>query len=272
MNEQEARGEPAGLSLSIDVVIPLGPADAAMIDVAIAGVRRYILNLRRIYIVAAAPVDVPDVIFVDEAAFPFSRADVAAALQQSPRTGWYLQQLLKLYFQKIVPDALDNILVVDADVIFLRHCQFIEGDGRVRFAIGREHHQPYFAHMSKLHPTLWRRKPSASGVAHCMVFTRQWVDELFQLVEKHHGGAPFWRIFLAAVDPPSEFSGASEYEIYFNFVLARHPREVVIHLFLWFNIRSPDLSGIDADYVAFHARGRPGSDPIATLRASLARR
>ena len=45
------------------------------------------------------------------------------------RNGWYLQQLLKLYAGLTIPNILENYLVVDSDVFFLKPIHFYE-DGK----------------------------------------------------------------------------------------------------------------------------------------------
>ena len=67
-------------------------------------------------------------------------------------------------------------------------------------------------------PVLLRKLCVYSGITHCMLFDRRWVAQLIATVEAHHQGKPFWKSFLDAVDRVHvEKSGASEYEIYFNF-------------------------------------------------------
>jgi len=107
--------------------------------------------------------------------------------------------------------------------------------------------------MQRMHPMLAKVTPY-SGIAHCMIFTKQWLTELMKLVEEHHKQTPFWRSFLYAVDPKyRELSGASEYEIYLNFCLDRHAEELLVKRFNWQNAtRLSDVRPRKYDYVSFH--------------------
>lgn len=253
---------------AIDAVIPLGPNDQGLVDFSVRSVRRFVEGVRTIWIVSRSDPGLPDTVFVPEDRFPFSLAEVRAILGTTARAGWYLQQLLKLYVPQAVPESLDRYLVTDADTIFLRRCRFVE-DGRPVFNFGTEYHAPYFEHMARLHPGL-RKLFAYSGITHCMLFDRRWVAELIATVEAQHPGKPFWRLFLEAVDPAhTEKSGASEYEMYFNFCLQAHPGDIVIRQFRWTNTGTvegvrPDLH----DYASLHWYGRAGS----LDRADLARR
>ncbi|WP_298380447.1 DUF6492 family protein [Azospirillum sp.] len=240
----------------IDAVIPLGPNDRGLVDFSARSIRRFVDGVRMIWIVSREDPGLPDTVFVPEDRFPFRIADVQAALGTTMRAGWYLQQLIKLYVPQAIPESLDRYLVTDADTLFLRRCRFVEG-GRPVFNFGTEFHAPYFEHMARVHPGL-RKLFTYSGITHCMLFDRHWVAQLIATVEAHHQGKPFWRIFLEAVDPIHvERSGASEYEMYFNFCLQTHPGDILIKQLRWTNTGTvegvrPDLH----DYVSLHWYGR----------------
>lgn len=242
----------------VDVMIPLGPRDGETGAVSTRAAVAFVAGVRTIYVVARNDPRIAGTQFIDERIFPFSIASIRQMLQIHDRAGWYLQQLIKFYFPTIVTDALDRVLVIDADTLFLRKCRFIE-DGRVVFNFGDEYHEPYFHHMKRLHPQL-RKLNAYSGVTHCMLFERRWLKELMAAVELHHRQPPlsFWKIFLTAVDPAHrEYSGASEYEIYFNFCLGRHPQEIVLRRFHWRNIATIDEVRPDLyDYVSLHWHSR----------------
>jgi len=238
--------------MSLDAMIPIRYRDRAIARLAVRSIRRFVEGVRRIYVVSAEDPCIDDTYFVNETAFPFSIEDVRRILDVEDRAGWYLQQLIKLYFPIVETGCLEHVFVVDADTIFLRPVRFIE-DGRVVFSVSDQFHQPYFDHMQRMHPMLAKVTPY-SGIAHCMIFTKQWLTELMKLVEEHHKQTPFWRSFLYAVDPKyRELSGASEYEIYLNFCLDRHAEELLVKRFNWQNAtRLSDVRPRKYDYVSFH--------------------
>lgn len=252
---------------AIDAVVPLGPNDRGLVDFTVRSIRRFVDGVRTIWIVSRDDPGLPDTVYVPEDRFPFQLADIQEALGTTARAGWYLQQLLKLYLPQAVPDCLDRYLVTDADTVFLRRCRFVE-DGRPVFNFGVEYHSPYFDHMTRLHPGL-RKMFSYSGITHCMLFDRRWLAQLIATVEAHHQGKLFWKVFLDAVDPTHvEKSGASEYELYFNFCLQTHPSDIVIKQLHWINTRG--LEGVQPDrfdYASLHWYGRDA----ALDREALAR-
>jgi hypothetical protein len=169
------------------------------------------------------------------------------------RNGWYLQQLLKLYAGFCIPGILTRYLVVDADTFFLRPTRFIE-NGLTLFNPATENHAPYFEHMYRLHPSLVRNH-TISGISHHMLFTTEYVKELFNLVEVHHGES-FWKVFLNQVDlgmRAGSYSGASEYELYFNFMNNVHPDAFQVRKLVWTNAGRLEHDHLRIyDYVSVH--------------------
>jgi hypothetical protein len=93
-----------------------------------------------------------------------------------------------------------------------------------------------------------------------MLFQKAVLEDLFNVVEETYQ-VPFWKGFCLMVDPLYlRAAGASEYEIYFNFVFARSDRVKIRHL-NWTNAPSLDVLGKDGlnnyfqqgyDYVSCH--------------------
>lgn len=237
-----------------DLVIPLGPRDGAFVRHVLPTLFRHVLGLRYVYMVAAAP-PAPTgwdpawasrVRFVPEKAFPFGASDVLERGIRADRVGWYLQQLFKLYAAQVVPHLSPNFVVWDADTLLLTPQAFFTTPRcQGRFATGDQYHHEYFQHMARLHPQ-FQRQTQQSGICNFMPFHAQWVQALMDQVEQQHPGRRFWQVFLDAVDPQT-LSGASEFELYFHYLLAQHPEAVT-----WFNpplrfqndaTRLPELSG-----------------------------
>lgn len=239
-----------------DIVIPVGPNDIEVFSRQIEYTKRNCIGFRRIYVIAAASVEslvreVPDCIFVDEAIFPFDiqKLHTYSGSDVVSRNGWYFQQLLKLYSGSILPGILDRWLVIDTDTFFLKPTEFIR-DTLCLYATGVEHWFAYFRHMDRLIPGLTRVKPM-SGICHHMMFEQRYVKELMERVEHIHQ-MPFWHTFMSKVNPSEYYpSGASEYEIYFNYMLTYHPERIQIRPLRWANVSTLDLSS-DLDYISYH--------------------
>jgi FkbM family methyltransferase len=242
----------------IDVMIPLGPNDQDTVDLSVRAVRSFVRDVRHIYLVSAQDPQIEGVRFFAEEAFPFTIDSISCALDSREHAGWYLQQLMKLYFPLLNRRCLEHVLAVDADTIFLKPCRFIE-DGRTVFNFGDEYQAAYFEHMNRLYPTL-HRMFAYSGIAHCMLLKRAWLKELHGGVQAHHAQTPFWKAYLEAVNPSERQRGASECEIYFNFCLMFHASDVIIRRFRWSNATALDEVHPDRqDYINLphHMRKQP---------------
>jgi hypothetical protein len=237
---------------SFDIVIPVGPSDRKIIEEQIAHTKKNVLGYRRIYLIPYDPsLTVPGCITVNENIFPFSKKTVEKYHGKCRRNGWYFQQLLKLYAGKIIPGILDKYLIIDSDTLFLKPTLFIE-DGRCLYNYGKENHEQYFKHMARLDPDLKRMNRAKSGICHHMMFETKYIDEIFSKIEAKHGDL-FYNVFLKNVDKNHvHASGASEYEIYFNYMLKNHSDKIKIRRLHWQDTKKINVGG-EYDYVSLHA-------------------
>lgn len=215
----------------IDVVIPCVKGDLEILPFCIKGIRKNVKAANRIFVISKEKLT-EDAEWIPESNFPFSKEDVAMhlttdensrmkLLEKGGRAGWYLQQLLKLYAPFVIKGISENVLIVDADTVFLNPVTFLGNDGLGLYDFGNEKHSPYFSHMQRLLPTLKKVDPKKSGIVHHMLFQKKYLKKLFDKVEVLHH-LPFWKAFCCQVAPQDLFfSGASEYEIYFNFLLSK---------------------------------------------------
>jgi hypothetical protein len=244
--------------MSFDIVINVGPNDMKIIEKQIHYTLRNIVGHRNVYIIAPTAnvahlsTIMPSSCTVhDEAIFPFRLNDMStyAGVPQSSRNGWYLQQLLKLYAGLVIPGILERWLVIDADTFFLRPTIFVQ-DGKCMYANGTEYHRPYFTHMSKLLPGITRMRP-ISGICHHMIFEKHYIQDLFARVEALHQTS-FWQAFLRCIEPKEyEFAGASEYELYFNYMLLYNSNAITLRQLSWRNVNRLDLE-LPYDYISYH--------------------
>ena len=243
--------------MMFDIVINVGPNDVTIIEQQIHYTLRNIVGYRNVYIitqsahVAHLSTLMPSCIVHDEVIFPFRFKDMSinAGVPESSRNGWYLQQLLKLYAGLVIPGILERWLVIDADTFFLRPTEFIQDDKCI-YANGTEYHRPYFAHISKLLPEITRIRP-ISGICHHMMLEKQFIQDLFARVEALHQ-KPFWQAFLTCIDPREyRYSGASEYELYFNYMLLYNSNAITLRQLSWANVKSLDLD-LPHNYISYH--------------------
>lgn len=215
--------------MMFDVVIPVGPHNVERLHGQLQHVRKNVNGCRDIYLVTRQRLPQHDVInnctIVHENCFPFTLDTVAEHHGSNHRNGWYLQQLIKLYAGEVIPGISENYLVIDADTYFLKPTEFVE-DGKCLYRLMQEYYPPYFKHIHRLGIGL-EKVHEKSGVAHHMMFQIKHVSEMFKMIEDVFD-EPFYTTFLKQVDPDFYLkSGASEYELYFSYMLTYHPEEVV---------------------------------------------
>lgn len=227
-----------------DIVIPLGPNEFKNIYSQIEYTKKNVIGYRNIYIITKNinNLNIEECKIIDENIFPFKINDIASYFIQyngkNNRNGWYFQQLLKLYASLVIDELLDNYLVIDADVFFLKPIEFIT-NGKYIYTTSNENHKPYFRHMKYLHDS-FEKQTNYSGISHHMIFNRQLIQQLFSLVEEKHK-CEFWLAFIQKVDEHKNYnpnhieSGASEYELYFNYMLIYHKDICIIRQLNWTN-------------------------------------
>lgn len=237
-----------------DIVIPIGPNDINVCRNQIKYTKLNIIGYRNIYLISVDPTfKSNNCITINENIFPFSKEDIVKYHGNTTRQGWYLQQLIKLYAGIVIPGILDKYLVIDADTFFLKPTRFIEND-KCLFNTSNAYHKPYFEHMFKLHNSLEKQIENVSGICHHMLFDTNCIKQLFEVVEIEHNEV-FWNVFLKSVHIKDyEYSGASEYEVYFNYMLKYHRDKMEIRTLNWKEIGNIaeiySYSGFD--YVTCH--------------------
>ena len=232
-----------------DIVIPVGPNDKDIINTQIKFTKKNIIGYRNIYLICCDPTTIIDgCITINENIFPFSLEDVSKIHGHLNRNGWYLQQLLKLYSLMVIPDILDKCLVIDADTFFLKPIVFIKNN-KCLYNFGSEYHSPYFAHMLKLDKELIKIDQQKSGICHHMMFEKKYLCELINKIESNHNDK-FYLVFLKMVTECNG-SGASEYEIYFNYMLRNYNNNIEIRKLNWSNSHTLNTN-TDFDYISCH--------------------
>lgn len=248
----------------IDVIIPCADQDRETLNLCIEGIKQN-LNVRRIIVVS--PHRLTDQAeWFDEKNYPFTKFDIAFHIfgdqelvklytSTPSRLGWVYQQLLKLYAPLIIPRISSNVLIVDADTIFLNPVKFLGSSGEGLYNPASEYHWPYFDHMARLIPGLKKVYSQYSGISHHMLFQRAVIKDLFHIIESYHG-MEAWKAICRCIDR-QHFAGAclSEYEIYFNFIFTRTD-QMQIRPLLWANISNlsdlPSYKQAGYHYVSCH--------------------
>ncbi|MBP7710295.1 MAG: hypothetical protein KA100_04415 [Rickettsiales bacterium] len=226
----------------IDVVIPTHEKDLLTLDHVIAGVKRNVVNVRRIIVVSKAKyTDKAE--WFDEALYPFSYKEISDILG-GQRVGWHYQQLLKLYASFAIPDISENILILDADTVFYRKVEFFSAAGLPLYNLSKDKdldqsdfQQTTFKHIVKILPEIGQHFPSkfkdVSGVCHHMLFQRHVLKDLMQRVENaDFNGGKFYEVFLKNRESAC---GVAEYNLYFYFLVSCYPHAYEIRILKYKN-------------------------------------
>ena len=233
--------------MSFDIVIPVGKNDINVIEKQLGYTKQNIIGYRNIYLISNEPIHVNGCIYINENIFPFTIDTVSHFHGKLNRNGWYLQQLLKLYAGNVIPSILDKYLVIDADTFFLKPTTFIENN-QCLYNFGIEYHVPYFEHMALLDKGFFKIDKYKSGICHHMMFETKYVNEIISRIEQQHHDL-FYNVFLKLVTHVNG-AGASEYEIYFNYMLKNHFDKIKIRKLKWSN--EHELIDQDLDYISCH--------------------
>lgn len=229
--------------IEFDIVIPAHKKDLPILGHCIDAARRKIVGVRRIIVISKERyTDKAE--WYDEALFPFS-FDLVAKYVGKVSTGWYFQQLLKLYAAETIPNISENILVLDSDTVFFRRVHMFDHQGRALYNISkdkdiqrRSFDRRVANHIKKLLPEISVEKipkefQAVSGISHHMMFNREILNDLFQRVEAHDGtGDKFYEIFLKHAD---HSHSAAEYQTYFNFILVFYLNKISIRKLIYKN-------------------------------------
>jgi hypothetical protein len=96
-----------------------------------------------------------------------------------------------------------------------------------------------------------------SGITHHMVFKKEYINSLFKLIESFHN-KDFWKVFLYEVDIEDRIiekggtcSGASEYEIFFNFMQIYFQNQYTIRPLKYKNVSNFHINN-SYDYISCH--------------------
>jgi hypothetical protein len=255
-----------GVLTPFDAVIPFHSKDADVLPYCVMGLRRYTTGLRNIYVVSKDDPEEDDIIWIPETSFPFTIADVQSIIQSTNgRAGWYFQQLLKLYAFRVIPGILPHALLFDADCVICRPVSFFRGGKILLDWSEKQNHAAYFTHAKAIMGDLFNQPdPEKSGITDHMMVHQPVMEGLLQKIESrgfaktnHIDDFQAWRIFLKAVDPAQrDFSGMSEYEIYYNYALTWFWEDYEIRQLqrgAGTSFRALAEGSAEADIIAFHA-------------------
>ena len=219
----------------IDAIIPAHGKDVDTLEFCVDGIRENVAGINRIIVVSKDRLT-DKAEFYSEESFPFSVRDVGDIVGFHRKTFNYFGSLIQNTAPLIIPDLCRDVLVCDADTVFLKPVEFVDGDVglyNVSYDVPPKIiSHPYFEHFEKLIPGL-TKQTKYSGICHHMLMQQDILQEIFDRVEGEHG-EPFWKADLsvtlqpyASLSPKPPHGEApllrTTWELYFNYVFKYHP-------------------------------------------------
>lgn len=137
------------------------------------------------------------------------------------RTGWFLQQFIKLGFSFSAYCNTEYYLSWDADTLPLRSIDFFTQNGTPMFTKKKEHNQAYFDTLEKL--LSFKKYADYSFIAEHMMFSKNVVAEMLNDIEYSSVNGVTWYEKIINATNPENVNSFSEFETYGNFCLNHYP-------------------------------------------------
>jgi hypothetical protein len=198
---------------------------------------------------------------------------------QSFRSGWYLQQFLKLGFVTSSNCDTEYYLSWDADTIPLRHINFFTTEEHPFTTIKKEYNESYFLTLNKL--LNLTKIADYSFIAEHMMFKKTIMKEMLREIEKSTVAGCDWIEKIINATNPNDVNSFSEFETYGNYALNHYPNLYVPRQLNTFrkagyiagrfiSDRKLDYMGFDLDTASFELSDYAcGVNKIGTVLYSL---
>lgn len=221
-------------NIPIDILITCLPKDIDVLPLTLRSIKENIKHpIGSIYIVSPKGNEIEifcrtnNCKFIDEMkVLGFDKTRINYKVNGLDRSGWLLQQLLKLSGDTICDN--EHFLVIDADTLFIKPRTF-KVNTKTIIDFSDEYHLPYFRTYEKL--LNLKHVIPVSFICHYMLFEKNKLRSLKQLIEQTQQSS--WHEAILNAIEHSEASSFSEFETYANFVLEKYKGQHIIEY--WFN-------------------------------------
>lgn len=238
---------------SIDILIPVIEKDLEVLPYVIESARKQIKHpIGEIFIVAPESSKIrklsgqKNCTFVDEnSVLPITKKDINYVPQRKnqpvDRSGWLFQQFLKLSGDTL--SSKEGYLVLDADTV-LTHPHVFEREGKTVFFCRSLYYQPYFRTYKRLMGEE-AKGPAQSiyFVSHYMLFKKKRLQELKKFIEDRHGSE--WYNAVLNCMNKKQWDSFSEFETYGNFMMSKHPEEMILRPRRNLSVKRSSIKRID---------------------------
>ena len=151
------------------------------------------------------------------------------------RSGWYIQQFLKMQYCKVCNDK--YYLIWDGDTIPIKEVKMFSNYGKPILDVKTEYHKQYFITMKKIFPELGK-KYNYSFISEHMLIKTEMMKNLINRIEINNkivGDTWYEKIINSIDEKDLEYSGFSEFETYGTFV--NHYYKKIYYIRRWRSLR-----------------------------------
>ena len=183
------------------------------------------------------------------------------------RSGWYIQQFLKMQYYRICQD--NYYLIWDSDTIPVKEVKMFNNYSKPYLDVKTEYHKPYFITMKKIFPELEKKNNYSFISEHMLIKTKIMKILINRInINKNISGDTWYEKIINCInkkDLPK--SGFSEFETYGTFVNKYFNKTYIIRHWKSLrrgnkyynpnNLTSSNILNISKDYsaVSFEKRG-----------------
>lgn len=143
--------------------------------------------------------------------------------QAGKRTGWYVQQFVKLGYSRMCED--EYYLLWDSDTVPVKKINFFDDNKIPYFDCKTEYHKPYFDTISKLFPN-HEKMIKTSFISEHMLVNAELMRRMLCIIENNNvlEGRNYYEKIINAVNPIElPKSGFSEFETFGTYVCTEYP-------------------------------------------------
>ena len=217
-----------------DVITPIHKKDLNNYKKYLSTNKKFLNYSSKFYYISEKDYNIQDSIFINEKLFPFTKNEITKYLKgciPKDRIGWYYQQLIKLHIYKINQKFMDYILILDADIIFLKPFFIFKKNNPNLYYIkydkddSKKIHNPYIHTLKYLIPDM-NINEKQSGICHHILFEKSILTSLLNKIE-YKFNKPAWMSICDSIisyykDNGYNISIFSEYELYFHYIQHFH--------------------------------------------------
>jgi len=144
------------------------------------------------------------------------------------KTGWYLQQFLKMAYALRCEDS--YYCLMDGDTVPLRPLSFFDTKRPVFFCKG-EYYKPYFSMIDTLFKGTVQKCTPYSFIAECMIISTHVMRSIISEIISNNaipGDTFFEKILRSVYKKGLDGSDFSEFETYGNYIASRYPGTFIL--------------------------------------------